>query len=317
MGPETSMAVQAALNSDIALVFDECLPFHVTREYTAAQHGAHPPLARPLPGLARAARAAPARASTGSSRAGWRRTCAAGAPRRSPTATRSASRSAARSASTRSRCTRSSAGRRRSCRRSAPATCWASATSTTSSAATELGIDTFDCAMPTRIGRHGMAIVPDPGAPLARRPRQGPLPRVRRSDLRGLPLRGLRRRLLARLPALPVQDPRDDRPADRHAAQPRLPAAADGRPARRDRRGSPGRGRRRRARRRGAVGDVVSAARAGAPARPARRRSPSTSAGPSTAPIQCGVQVENSAASPGSSTSSSSPSTSRIRPDST
>jgi queuine tRNA-ribosyltransferase len=27
----------------------------------------------------------------------------------------------------------------------------------------ELGIDTFDCAMPTRIGRHGMALVPDPG----------------------------------------------------------------------------------------------------------------------------------------------------------
>ena len=27
----------------------------------------------------------------------------------------------------------------------------------------ELGIDTFDCAMPTRLGRHGMAIVPGPG----------------------------------------------------------------------------------------------------------------------------------------------------------
>jgi queuine tRNA-ribosyltransferase len=26
----------------------------------------------------------------------------------------------------------------------------------------ELGMDTFDCAMPTRIGRHGMALVPDP-----------------------------------------------------------------------------------------------------------------------------------------------------------
>jgi len=26
----------------------------------------------------------------------------------------------------------------------------------------ELGIDTFDCAMPTRIGRHGMALIPDP-----------------------------------------------------------------------------------------------------------------------------------------------------------
>src|SRR3954447_8348361 len=35
MAPETSMEVQAALNSDIALVFDECTPFHVEREYTA------------------------------------------------------------------------------------------------------------------------------------------------------------------------------------------------------------------------------------------------------------------------------------------
>jgi queuine tRNA-ribosyltransferase len=35
MGPETSMEVQAALHSDIALVFDECTPFHGGREYTA------------------------------------------------------------------------------------------------------------------------------------------------------------------------------------------------------------------------------------------------------------------------------------------
>jgi queuine tRNA-ribosyltransferase len=35
MGPEESMAVQAALGSDIALTFDECTPFHATREYTA------------------------------------------------------------------------------------------------------------------------------------------------------------------------------------------------------------------------------------------------------------------------------------------
>ena len=34
MGPETSMEVQAALGSDIALAFDECTPFHVEREYT-------------------------------------------------------------------------------------------------------------------------------------------------------------------------------------------------------------------------------------------------------------------------------------------
>jgi queuine tRNA-ribosyltransferase len=35
MGPETSMEVQAALGSDLALVFDECTPFHVDRDYTA------------------------------------------------------------------------------------------------------------------------------------------------------------------------------------------------------------------------------------------------------------------------------------------
>jgi queuine tRNA-ribosyltransferase len=31
-------------------------------------------------------------------------------------------------------------------------------------ACVELGIDTFDCAVPTRLGRHGVALVPDPGA---------------------------------------------------------------------------------------------------------------------------------------------------------
>jgi queuine tRNA-ribosyltransferase len=36
MAPETSMAMQAALRSDIALVLDECTPFHVTRSYTQA-----------------------------------------------------------------------------------------------------------------------------------------------------------------------------------------------------------------------------------------------------------------------------------------
>ncbi|HLM09199.1 MAG TPA: tRNA guanosine(34) transglycosylase Tgt [Thermoleophilaceae bacterium] len=36
MGPEISMEVQAALGSDIALAFDECTPFHVERDYTAA-----------------------------------------------------------------------------------------------------------------------------------------------------------------------------------------------------------------------------------------------------------------------------------------
>jgi len=36
MGPETSMEVQEGLGSDIVVAFDECTPFNVDREYTAA-----------------------------------------------------------------------------------------------------------------------------------------------------------------------------------------------------------------------------------------------------------------------------------------
>ncbi|HSR26136.1 MAG TPA: tRNA guanosine(34) transglycosylase Tgt, partial [Candidatus Eisenbacteria bacterium] len=35
LGPEESMAIQAALGSDIALSFDECTPAHADRDYTA------------------------------------------------------------------------------------------------------------------------------------------------------------------------------------------------------------------------------------------------------------------------------------------
>ena len=56
MSPETSMAMQGALRSDIALVFDECTPFHVTRDYTArSTERTHRWLER-VPGLARGPR---------------------------------------------------------------------------------------------------------------------------------------------------------------------------------------------------------------------------------------------------------------------
>ena len=65
MGPETSMEVQGALGSDIALAFDECTPFHADRDYTArsmerthrwldrcvAWHGAHGPEGQALFGI--------------------------------------------------------------------------------------------------------------------------------------------------------------------------------------------------------------------------------------------------------------------------
>ena len=77
-------------------------------------------------------------------------------------------------------------------------------------AGVELGIDTFDCAMPTRLGRHGVALVPDPdaaGASISPR-RAGASPRA---DPRRLPMPGVRRRLLPRLPALPAARRRADR----------------------------------------------------------------------------------------------------------
>jgi queuine tRNA-ribosyltransferase len=65
MGPETSMEIQAALGSDVALAFDECTPYHVDREYTQsslertnrwldrciAWHGEHAPEGQLLFGI--------------------------------------------------------------------------------------------------------------------------------------------------------------------------------------------------------------------------------------------------------------------------
>ena len=101
----------------------------------------------------------------------------------------------------------------------------------------ELGIDTFDCAMPTRIGRHGMAVVPDPAkrwrVDLAKA-------RWKESDeplLDGCPCPACAAGLHPRVPALPVQGQGADRDAAAHDPQPGLPAAPDGGAARRDRRG--------------------------------------------------------------------------------
>ena len=123
---------------------------------------AHAPLARPLPGLARATTARRASSSTASCRAASTRTCGSSRPRRSPRAGATGSRSAARSAPTRRRCTRSSAGRPRRSPEDRPRHLLGIGEIDDLVRGVELGIDTFDCAMPTRLGRHGMALVPDP-----------------------------------------------------------------------------------------------------------------------------------------------------------
>jgi len=162
MGPETSMEVQSRLGSDIALVFDECTPFNVEREYTArstershrwldrclAWHGEHGPAGQLVYGIVQggvyedlrvgstqaiAARAVDGIAIGGSLGAdkaqmydvvGWAM-AALGDDRR-------------------------------------PRHLLGIGDVDDLIRGVELGVDTFDCAMPTRLGRHGVAIVPDP-----------------------------------------------------------------------------------------------------------------------------------------------------------
>ncbi len=164
MGPEDSMRIQANLGSDIALVFDECTPFNVEREYTARStershrwldrcldwHAEHGPAEQIVYGIVQggvyeelrresteqiAARGCGGIAiggSLGEDKAqmyqvvGWATDVL------------------------------QSAGDLR------PRHLLGIGEIDDLIRGVELGIDTFDCAMPTRLGRHGVALVPDP-----------------------------------------------------------------------------------------------------------------------------------------------------------
>jgi queuine tRNA-ribosyltransferase len=166
IGPETSMEIQAALGSDIALVFDECTPFHVTRDYTAASmerthrwlrrcldwHERHGPAGQAVYGIVQGGVEADLRTISAEAVA------ASGCP---------------------GIAIGGSLGQDKQQMHEVVA--WSTAELERLAperprhllgigevddliAGVELGIDTFDCAMPTRLGRHGVAIVPDPAA---------------------------------------------------------------------------------------------------------------------------------------------------------
>ena len=161
MGPETSMEVQAALGSDIALAFDERTPFHVERDYTARSMErthrwldrcvawcgrVHAPKGQLLYGIVQGGVYEDLRASRAPT---W------------PARAWTASPSAARSARRRRRCTRSSVGRSPASPTSGRGTCSALATWTTSCmpwAGIDLRLRNAHAA-----GRHGTALVHDPG----------------------------------------------------------------------------------------------------------------------------------------------------------
>jgi queuine tRNA-ribosyltransferase len=167
MGPETSMEVQAALGSDIALAFDECTPFHVTREYTeASTERTHRWLERCLRWHADHAKADPStQALYAIGQGGVHEDLRRGS-------TRVVAGSAAPGVAI-----GGSLGAEKAQMHEVVG--WATQELEDAAPAkprhllgigeiddlvrgVELGIDTFDCAMPTRLGRHGMAIVPDP-----------------------------------------------------------------------------------------------------------------------------------------------------------
>ena len=164
MGPEDSMAVQASLHSDIALVFDECTPFHVDRAYTEQSterthrwlerclswHGEHGPTGQLVYGIVQGGvyedmRRASARVVAASGCDGVAIGGSLGAEK-------------AQMYEVVGHAVAELGGEYESL----PRHLLGIGEVDDLIRGVELGIDTFDCAMPTRLGRHGTALVHDP-----------------------------------------------------------------------------------------------------------------------------------------------------------
>ncbi len=162
--PEGSMAVQAALRSDIALVFDECTPFHVDRDYTARSterthrwltrcldwQREHGPRGQLVYGIVQGGVYEDMR--RGSSAVVADSGCDGVAIGGSLGAEK------AQMYEVVSYAIAELGGERETL----PRHLLGIGEVDDLIAGVELGIDTFDCAMPTRLGRHGTALVPDP-----------------------------------------------------------------------------------------------------------------------------------------------------------
>lgn len=166
ISPEDSMAVQAALRSDIALVFDECTPFHVDRAYTQRSterthrwlarclrwHSEHGPEGQLVYGIVQGGvhedlRRESAQIVGASGCHGIAIGGSLGAEK-------------AQMYQVVSWATSELGGEHEN----KPRHLLGIGEIDDLIAGVQSGIDTFDCAMPTRLGRHGTALVPDPDA---------------------------------------------------------------------------------------------------------------------------------------------------------
>ncbi len=166
ISPEDSMATQASLGSDVALVFDECTPFHVDRDYTQHSterthrwlrrcldwHAEHGPEEQLVYGIVQGGVYEDLRRESSQTVAAS--ACEGIAIGGSLGAEKAQMYEVVSWAT-------SELGGERETR---PRHLLGIGEVDDLIACVELGIDTFDCAMPTRLGRHGTALVPDPEA---------------------------------------------------------------------------------------------------------------------------------------------------------
>jgi queuine tRNA-ribosyltransferase len=166
LAPEGSMSVQAALGSDIALAFDECTPFHVSREYTQRSmerthrwlerclrwHASHVDFGQVVYGIVQGGVEADLRRESAAFVAG---SACDGIAIGGSLGQEKAQMHEVVSWTT-AELERLAPDR--------PRHLLGIGDVDDLIAGVEFGIDTFDCALPTRLGRHGVALVPDPGA---------------------------------------------------------------------------------------------------------------------------------------------------------
>lgn len=162
MGPETSMEVQAQLRSDIALAFDECTPAHADREYTRrAMDRTHRWLDRCVEW--RDGRAPPEQLLFGIVQGGVHEDLRAESAAKVAATPLGGVAVGGSLGTTKEQMYEVVEWSLRGLPAELPRHLLGIGDVEDILHAVALGIDSFDCATPTRLGRHGTALVPDPG----------------------------------------------------------------------------------------------------------------------------------------------------------